>query len=91
MQDNNIIISYSIATRSCCALCIMLAVFKHEVTAKQIEEKTNCKKNTIAKAFDELEDYFDDFAFIRMDIKIDDYVARLKQFKNSILAIKKRV
>lgn len=59
------IISYSIGTRACCALCILFAIKNIAITPRLIEEKTHCKKNTLSKAFNEICHYFDKFIFLK--------------------------
>jgi hypothetical protein len=90
IQRECIIESVSIGTRACCVVCIYIACTGREIAFREIEKHTQCKKNTIFKAFMELSGYYDDFKFICERLQIADVAARMESFRATVLKIKKR-
>ena len=98
MDENNISINYSIGTRSCAILCILISTFELIVEdsegvtnpIKLIEKVTKNKRTTISKIMDEIVLILDYFLFLKTDHNIDDYADKIKNFVKKELTIKKR-
>jgi hypothetical protein len=90
MERENVSITFSIATRACTAVCILIACIdpNQDISFRVIEKNTGNKKNTLTRVFDGLLGDLRFLSFLEDKYELINYKNDLVEFRATTLHVK---